>query len=168
MYARSCLGDCYCPSYIGSWLSSSALSQRKHTAQPGMLTIGQSRTSCKWHRQEQCHRAGLSLPIGKVELKEEVLQLLAVFLWRSIRAGWMPPVEWLKMVNLFSFFLCVIVRCFRKRAAKLGRILHMTYSLFFCTPMIYVYLWIILGLSMIFTLGLFPPISPLFSCSTKV
>jgi hypothetical protein len=26
-----------------------------------------------------------------VELKEEVLQLLAVFLWRSIRDGWMPP-----------------------------------------------------------------------------
>ena len=51
-------------------------------------------------------------------------------------------------------FLCVIVRCFRKRAAKLRRFLHMTYSLFFCTPMIYVYLWIILELSMIFILDL--------------
>ena len=119
-----------------------------------MLTIGLSRTSCKWHKQEQCHRAGLSLPTGKEELKEEVLQLLAVFLWRSIRAGWMPHVEWLKMENLFSLSLRIIVRCFRKRAAKLGRILHMAYSLFFCTPMIYVYLWIILELSMIFILGL--------------
>ena len=78
-----------------------------------------------------------------------------IFLWRSIRVGWMPPVKWLKMVNLFSLSLRIIVRCFRKRAAKLRRFLYMTYILSVCRPMIYVYLWIILEVSMIFTLGLF-------------
>lgn len=118
-----------------------------------MLTIGQSQTSYRWHRQEQCHQAGWNLPTGTVELKEVVLQLPAVFLWKSIRAGRMPHVKWWKMVNLFSLSLCIIVPCFRNRAAKLRRILLMTYILSVCRPMIYVYLWIILEVSMIFILA---------------
>ena len=56
-----------------------------------------------------------------------------------------------------SIFIVNMYYCslFRNRAAKLRRFLHMTYSLFFCRPVFYVYLWIILEVSMIFTLGLF-------------
>ena len=143
----------YCK--LKSCFSASALFPRKHTVLPYTLTIGQLQTLCRWYKQEQCHREDLSQPTGKAELKEVVLQPLAVFLWRSIRVGWMPHVKWLKMVNLFSLSLCIIVPCFRNRAAKLRRFLHMTYSLFFCRPVFYVYLWIILEVSMIFTLGLF-------------
>ena len=56
--------------------------------------------------------------------------------------------------SIFIVFMCYC-SLFRKRAAKLRRFLHMTYSLFFCRPVFYVYLWIILEVSMIFTLGLF-------------
>ena len=56
--------------------------------------------------------------------------------------------------SIFIVFMCYC-SLFRNRAAKLRRFLHMTYSLFFCRPVFYVYLWIILEVSMIFTLGLF-------------
>ena len=56
-----------------------------------------------------------------------------------------------------SIFIAIMYYCmlFRNRAAKLRRILLMTYRLFVCRPEIYVYLWIILEVSMIFILGLF-------------
>ena len=56
-----------------------------------------------------------------------------------------------------SIFIVIMYYCllFRNRTAKLRRILLMTYRLFVCRPEIYVYLWIILEVSMIFTLGLF-------------
>ena len=56
--------------------------------------------------------------------------------------------------SIFIVFMCYCP-LFRNRVAKLRRFLHMTYSLFFCRPVFYVYLWIILEVSMIFTLGLF-------------
>ena len=52
---------------------------------------------------------------------------------------------------VFTYYCSLLRNC----AAKLRRILLMTYRLFVCRPMIYVYLWIILEVSMIFTLGLF-------------
>ena len=56
--------------------------------------------------------------------------------------------------SIFIVFMCYCP-FLRNCAAKLRRILLMTYSLFFCRPVFYVYLWIILEVSMIFTLGLF-------------
>ena len=56
--------------------------------------------------------------------------------------------------SIFIVFMCCCP-LLRNCAAKLRRILLMTYSLFVCRPMIYVYSWIILEVSMIFTLGLF-------------
>ena len=56
--------------------------------------------------------------------------------------------------SIFIVFMCYCP-LLRNCAAKLRRILLMTYSLFVCRPMIYVYLWIILEVSMIFILGLF-------------
>ena len=56
--------------------------------------------------------------------------------------------------SIFIVFMCYC-SLFRNRAAKLRRFLHMTYSLFFWRPVFYVYLWIILDVSMIFILGLF-------------
>ena len=55
-------------------------------------------------------------------------------------------------ILIVFMYYCLL---FRNRAAKLRRFLYMTYSLFVCRPMIYVYLWIILEVSMIFILGLF-------------
>ena len=56
-----------------------------------------------------------------------------------------------------SIFIVFMYYCslLRNCAAKLRSFLLMTYRLFVCRPMIYVYLWIILEVSMIFTLGLF-------------
>ena len=56
--------------------------------------------------------------------------------------------------SIFIVFMCYCP-FLRNCAAKLRRILLMTYSLFFCRPVFYVYLWIILEVSMIFILGLF-------------
>ena len=56
--------------------------------------------------------------------------------------------------SIFIVFMCYC-SLFRNRAAKLRRFMHMTYILSVCRPMIYVYLWIILEVSMIFILGLF-------------
>ena len=55
-------------------------------------------------------------------------------------------------ILIVFMYYCLL---FRNRAAKLRRFLHMAYSLFFCRPVFYVYLWIILEVSMIFTLCLF-------------
>ena len=52
---------------------------------------------------------------------------------------------------VFTYYCSLLRNC----AAKLRSFLLMTYSLFVCRPMIYVYLWIIREVSMIFTLGLF-------------
>ena len=52
---------------------------------------------------------------------------------------------------VFTYYCSLLRNC----AAKLRRILLMTYILSVCRPMIYVYLWIILEVSMIFTFGLF-------------
>ena len=56
--------------------------------------------------------------------------------------------------SIFIVFMCYC-SLFRKRAAKLRRFLHMMYILSVCRSEIYVYLWIILEVSMIFILGLF-------------
>ena len=56
--------------------------------------------------------------------------------------------------SIFIVFMCYCP-FLRNCAAKLRRILLMPYSLFVCRPMIYIYLWIILEVSMIFTFGLF-------------
>ena len=56
--------------------------------------------------------------------------------------------------SIFIVFMCYCP-FLRNCAAKLRRILLMTYSLFVCRPMIHIYLWIILEVSMIFTFGLF-------------
>ena len=56
-----------------------------------------------------------------------------------------------------SIFIAIMYYCmlFRNCTAKLRRFSHMTCILFVCRPEIYVYLWIILEVSMIFTFGLF-------------
>ena len=56
-----------------------------------------------------------------------------------------------------SIFIAIMYYCmlFRNCTAKLRRFSHMTCILFICRPEIYVYLWIILEVSMIFTLCLF-------------
>ena len=56
-----------------------------------------------------------------------------------------------------SIFIVIMYYCllFRNRTAKLRRILLMTYNLFAYKSEIYVYLWIILEVSMIFTLDNF-------------
>ena len=56
--------------------------------------------------------------------------------------------------SIFIVFMCYC-SLLRNCAAKLRSFLLMTYRLFVCRPMIYVYLWIILEVSMIFILGLF-------------
>jgi len=55
-------------------------------------------------------------------------------------------------ILIVFMYYCLL---FRNRAAKLRRFSHMMYVLSVCRPMIYVYLWIILEVSMIFILGLF-------------
>ena len=56
-----------------------------------------------------------------------------------------------------SIFIAIMYYCmlFRNRTAKLRRFSHMTCVLFVCRPVFYVYLWIILEVSMIFTLAIF-------------
>ena len=56
--------------------------------------------------------------------------------------------------SIFIVFMCYCP-LLRNCAAKLRRILLMTYSLFVCRPVFYVYLWIILEVSMIFILDIF-------------
>ena len=56
--------------------------------------------------------------------------------------------------SIFIVFMCYCP-LFQKTRCKVKKILLMTYSLFVCRPMIYVYLWIILEVNMIFTLGFF-------------
>ena len=56
--------------------------------------------------------------------------------------------------SIFIVFMCYC-SLFRNCAAKLRRFLYMTYILSVCRPVFYVYLWIILEVSMIFILGIF-------------
>ena len=124
-----------------------------------MQTIGLSRTLCRLYRQEQFHRAGLSLPTGLLGLKEWVLQLPAVFSWRSIRAVRMPHVRWLKMEILFSlsfwFYKKQAYPRTRIAVAKLRRIYHIGSICSFSIHVIYCYLVIILKVSMIFIFSYF-------------
>ena len=55
--------------------------------------------------------------------------------------------------SIFIVFMCYCP-LFQEMRCKVKKILHMTYSLFACRPMIYIYLWIILEVSMIFILDI--------------
>ena len=124
-----------------------------------MQTIGLSRTLCRLYRQAQCHQEDLSLPTGLLGLKEWVLQLPAVFSWRSIRAWRMPHVRWLKMESLFSlsfwFYKKQAYPRTRIAVAKLRRIYHIGSICSFSIHVIYCYLVIILKVSMIFIFSYF-------------